>query len=106
MSKKNNNKEINKEVQWTSTTERPPADFQKVLIQTLWGEMDVLYYIPPRVKPATYFKGYWSTSSNGDGVDYDYFQVEAWYPLPRRYHGEDYISVDDSEYEIDEEYRE
>ena len=66
---------------WVPVGERPPKDFECVLIQLPWGGYELTQYIPPRIKPK-YKDGYWGES---DGVDYDYFEVVAWRPLPEPY---------------------
>ncbi len=66
---------------WTPTSERPPEEFEQVLIQLSWGGYELTQYIPPRINPK-HKDGYWGES---DSHDYDYFDVEAWAQLPKRY---------------------
>ena len=73
------------EQRWTPTSKKPPEPFKLVLIQDSWGGYELKMYIPPRIKPKKYPNGYWGEV---DGVDYDYFDVEAWYPLPEEYRPE------------------
>lgn len=68
---------------WIPVGERPPKDFEHVLIRLPWGwgNYELTQYIPPRINPK-YKDGYWGES---DSVDYDYFDVVAWMPLPEPY---------------------
>lgn len=68
---------------WTPTSVRPPKEFEYVLVQLSWG-YELTQYIPPRINPK-HKDGYWGES---DSVDYDYFDVVAWMPLPEPYGGE------------------
>ena len=70
---------------WIPTSKKPPEPFKLVLIQDSYGVYDLAMYIPPRIKPKQYPNGYWLEV---DGVDYDYFDVYAWHPLPKKYRPE------------------
>lgn len=64
---------------WTRTSVKPPEAFQMVIIQPPFGACEISKYIPPRIKPQNHPNGYWGET---DGVDYDYFDIYAWCPIP------------------------
>lgn len=70
------------EQQWIPTSIRPPKDFDRVYIQTKWGDHEICKYIPKKVKPKEYPDGFWG---DADCPEYDYFDVDAWMPLPEPY---------------------
>ena len=78
-------KQLREQTRWTPCSKKPPEPFKPVFIQDFCGDYDLARYIPPRIKPQKYPNGYWGEI---DSVDYDYFDVEAWYPLPEEYHPE------------------
>ena len=67
---------------WIPTSVKPPEPFKLVLIQDYCGCYELNTYIPPRINPKQYPNGYWGEVGN---VDFDYFDVEAWCPLPAPY---------------------
>lgn len=70
---------------WIPTSVKPPEPFKLVLIQDYCGCYELNTYIPPRINPKQYPNGYWGEVGN---VDFDYFDVEAWCPLPAPYRPE------------------
>ena len=70
---------------WIPTSVKPPEPFKLVLIQDSCGCYELNTYIPPRINPKQYPNGYWGEVGN---VDFDYFDVEAWCPLPAPYRPE------------------
>lgn len=74
--------EKNAQPGWIPTSVKPPEPFKLVLIQDYCGCYELNTYIPPRINPKQYPNGYWGEVGN---VDFDYFDVEAWCPLPAPY---------------------
>lgn len=72
----------NPQTGWIPTSVKPPEPFKLVLIQDYCGCYELNTYIPPRINPKQYQNGYWGEVGN---VDFDYFDVEAWCPLPAPY---------------------
>ena len=70
---------------WIPTSVKPPEPFKLVLIQDYCGCYELNTYIPPRINPKQYPNGYWGEVGT---VDFDYFDVEAWCPLPAPYRPE------------------
>ena len=70
---------------WIPTSVKPPEPFKLVLIQDSCGCYELNTYIPPRINQKQYPNGYWGEVGN---VDFDYFDVEAWCPLPAPYRQE------------------
>lgn len=70
--------------QWIPTSVKPPEPFKLVLIQDSCGCYELNTYIPPRINPKQYPNGYWGEVGT---VDFDYFDVEAWCPLPAPWEG-------------------
>lgn len=70
---------------WIPTSQKPPEPFKLVLIQDYCGCYELNTYIPPRINPKQYPNGYWGEVGT---VDFDYFDVEAWRPLPAPYRPE------------------
>ena len=75
-------KELPSAQRWIPTSVKPPEPFKLVLIQDYCGCYELNTYIPPRINPKQYPNGYWGEVGN---VDFDYFDVEAWCPLPAPY---------------------
>lgn len=71
--------------QWIPTSVKPPEPFKLVLIQDSCGCYELNTYIPPRINPKQYPNGYWGEVGT---VYFDYFDVEAWMPLPAPYRPE------------------
>ena len=67
---------------WIPTSIKPPEPFKLVLIQDSCGCYELNTYIPPRINPKQYPNGYWGEVGT---VYFDYFDVEAWMPLPAPY---------------------
>lgn len=67
---------------WIPTSVKPPEPFKLVLIQDSCGCYELNTYIPPRINPKQYSNGYWGEVGT---VYFDYFDVEAWCPLPAPY---------------------
>ena len=72
------------ESQWIPTSVRPPKDFDRVYIQTKWGEHEICKYIPKKIKSEEYPDGFWGEA---DCPEYDYFEVVAWHELPETWEG-------------------
>ena len=70
---------------WIPTSVKPPEPFKLVLIQDSCGCYELNTYIPPRINPKRYPNGYWGEVGT---VYFDYFDVEAWCPLPAPYRPE------------------
>lgn len=70
---------------WTPTSVKPPKEFEYVFIQFTYGDYGMSKYIPPRFGGKKRPDGYWGDT---DDVDYEYFDVVAWRPLPEPYKGD------------------
>ena len=67
---------------WTPTSVKPPKEFERVFVQFTYGDYGMSRYIPPRFGGKKRPDGYWGYT---DEVDYEYFDIVAWRPLPEQY---------------------
>ena len=78
-------KQLREQTKWIPTSVRPPKPFELVVIQDSCGGYDLAKYIPSKIRPKKHPDGYWGEV---DGINYDYFDIEAWYSLPKEYRPE------------------